>query len=185
MDRSSGGHVHEQPLSAGRQSRHRGDWLLPDRRCRRFDRRVRVPVSFAPLDPDFEPRVRASFGRQGLMTSLGARLVRVAAGEVDIEAPFDERWTQQHGYVHAGIVTALVDSACGYSALSLARPEAEVLTVEYKVNFLAPAQGERFLARGRVVRAGARVTVCSGEVYAVTGTAETQVAVMLATIITV
>ena len=141
--------------------------------------------SLQPLDPDFEARVRASFGQQRLMVTLGARLVRVGAGEVDIEAPFSEDFTQQHGYVHAGAITALVDSACGYSALSLARPGAEVLTIEYKVNFLAPAEGERFLARGRVVRSGRTVTVCSGEVVALTGSAEKQVAVMLATIMTV
>lgn len=119
------------------------------------------------------------------MTTLGARLVRVAPGEVDIEAPFSEAVTQQHGYIHAGVITALVDSACGYSALSLAPPGVEVLTIEYKVNFLAPAQGERFIARGRVVRAGRTVTVCSGEVVAMAGSTEKPVAVMLATIIRV
>lgn len=138
-----------------------------------------------PRDPAFEERVRASFERQGLMATIGARLTRVLAGEVEIEAPFGEGLTQQHGYVHAGVVTALVDSACGYSALSLAPPGLEMLTVEYKVNFLAPAQGERFLARGRVVRAGRTITVCSGEVVAITGSDEKQVAMMLATMIAV
>jgi uncharacterized protein (TIGR00369 family) len=142
-----------------------------------------VTRSLEPPDPDFETRVRVSFGRQRLMTTLGAPLLRVSPGEVDIEAPFAEGLTQQHGFLHAGVVTALVDSACGYSALSLAPPGAEVLTVEYKVNFLAPAQGERFVARGRVVRSGRTVTVCSGEVLALTGSTEKQVAVMLATII--
>jgi uncharacterized protein (TIGR00369 family) len=103
----------------------------------------------------------------------------------DIEAPFAEGLTQQHGFLHAGVVTALVDTACGYSALSLALSGAEVLTVEYKVNFLSPAQGDRFVARGRVVRSGKTVTVCSGEVLALAGSTEKQVAVMLATIITV
>ena len=110
-----------------------------------------------PRDPAFAVRVRASFERQRLMATIGARLVRVSPGEVDIEAPFGEGLTQQHGYLHAGIVTALVDSACGYSALSLAPPDSEVLSVEYKVNFLAPAQGERFVARGRVVRSGQKI----------------------------
>ena len=141
-------------------------------------------TSLEPRDPDFEARIRASFDRQGLMAMLGARLARIAIGEVDIEAPFSETLTQQHGYLHAGAVTAIVDSACGYSALSLAPPGTEVLTIEYKVNFLAPAQGERFLARGRVVRAGKTVTVCSGEVAAITGSVEKPVAIMLATIIT-
>lgn len=141
--------------------------------------------SIEPRDPDFEARVRASFGRQRLMATIGARLLRVSPGEVEIEAPFGDGLTQQHGFLHAGVVTALVDSACGYSALSLAPPHSEVLTVEYKVNFLAPAQGERFVARGRVVRSGQKMTVCSGEVVALTGSQEKQVAVMLATMIAV
>jgi uncharacterized protein (TIGR00369 family) len=144
-----------------------------------------MPTPRAPRDPDFEVRVRASFARQGLMTTIGARLTRVSAGEVEIEAPIGEGLTQQHGYVHAGIVTALVDSACGYSAISLGPPGTEALTVEYKVNFLAPAVGERLIARGRVVRAGRTITVCSGEVVAIAGASEKQVAVMLATMITV
>jgi uncharacterized protein (TIGR00369 family) len=119
------------------------------------------------------------------MATIGARLVSVSPGHVEIEAPFEEGFTQQHGFLHAGVVTALVDSACGYSALSLTPPNAEVLTVECKVNFLAPAQGERFVARGHVQRAGQRITVCSGEVVSVSGSEEKQVAVMLATMITV
>lgn len=144
-----------------------------------------MPKAIGPRDPNFEARVRASFERQGLMASIGARLTNVLPGAVEIEAPFRGDLTQQHGFLHAGVLTALVDSACGYSALSLTPPETEVLTVEYKVNFLAPAQGERFVARGRVERAGRRITVCSGEVVAVDGTEETPVAVMLATIIPV
>lgn len=144
-----------------------------------------MPSTVEPREQDVDARVRASFGRQRLMSTIGARLVRVAAGEVEIEAPFAEGLTQQHGFLHAGIVTALVDSACGYSALSVAPPGAEVLTVEYKVNFLAPAQGERIVARGRVVRSGRTITVCSGEVVAITGSEEKQVAAMLATIIAV
>lgn len=107
-----------------------------------------MPSSVKPRDPAFEARIRASLERQRLMATIGARLVRVSPGEVEIEAPFGEDVTQQHGHLHAGIVTALVDSACGYSALSLAPPDSEVLSVEYKVNFLAPAQGERFVAPG-------------------------------------
>jgi len=144
-----------------------------------------MPSSVEPRDPDFEARVRASFGRQRLMDTIGARLVSVSPGAVEIEAPFEQGLTQQHGFLHAGVLTALVDTACGYSALSLAPPESEVLTVEYKVNFLAPAEGERFVARGRVVRSGKTITVCSGEVVALTGSEEKQVAVMLATIISV
>lgn len=138
--------------------------------------------TFTPRDPDFDARVRASFARQRLMLTIGARLGRVAPGEVDIDMPFGAELTQQDGYLHAGVVTALVDSACGYSALSLAAPGLEVLTVEYKVNFLTPALGERFVARGRVVRSGTTISVCSGEVVAVTGSTVKDIAVMLATI---
>jgi uncharacterized protein (TIGR00369 family) len=119
------------------------------------------------------------------MATIGARLTRVAPGEVEIEAPFGPDLTQQHGYLHAGVVTALVDSACGYAALTMLPAAVEVLSVEYKVNFLAPAQGERFVARGRVERSGQRISVCSGEVVAITGSEEKKVAVMLATMIAV
>ena len=144
-----------------------------------------MTTPFEPADSEFEARVRASFERQRLMSTIGARLTRVSPGEVDIEAPFRSELTQQHGFLHAGVITALVDSACGYSALSLTPESAEVLTVEYKVNFLAPAEGERFVARGRVQRAGQRLMVCSGEVAAIRGPDEKPVAVMLATMIVV
>ncbi len=138
-----------------------------------------------PQDPAFERRVRESFARQRAMATLGARLARVAPGEVEIELPFRAELTQQHGFLHAGVVTAVVDSACGYAALTLMPAGAAVLTAEYKVNLLAPADGERFLARGRVLRAGRTLTVCSGEVFAARGGEERQVAVMLATMATV
>jgi uncharacterized protein (TIGR00369 family) len=128
-----------------------------------------------------EERVRASFARQGLLVTLGARVTRVAPGEVDVELAFDERLTQQHGYLHAGALTAALDSACGYAALTLMPEEAAVLTVEFKVNLLAPAAGERFLARGRVVRAGRTLTVCRGDAVAFAEGEESHVATMIAT----
>lgn len=128
-----------------------------------------------------DERVRASFARQSLMATLGARLARVAPGEVDIELAFDDRLTQQDGYLHAGALTAALDSACGYAALTLMPEEAAVLTVEFKVNLLAPAAGERFLARGRVVRAGRTLTVCRGDAVALVGDEELHVATMTAT----
>jgi uncharacterized protein (TIGR00369 family) len=134
-----------------------------------------------PQDPDYEARVRESFARQSFMATLGATLLRVAPGEIDIGLPFREDLTQQHGYLHAGVVTAIVDSACGYAAFSLMPAGSGVVSVEYKVNLLAPALGERMLARGRVVRAGRTLTVCSGEVVALTGREEKPVAAMLAT----
>ena len=111
-------------------------------------------------------RVRASFDKQAFMATLGARLARVAAGEVDIELPFRADLVQQHGYLHAGVTTAIADSACGYAALTLMSEDAAVLSVEYKVNLLAPANGRRFLAQGRVVKCGRTVTVVRGEVLA-------------------
>ena len=105
-------------------------------------------MSAAPRDPDFERRVRASFARQRLMAMMGASLVRVEPGAVEIALPFHEDFTQQHGFLHAGAATSVVDSACGYAALSLMEPGAAVLSVEFKVNLLAPARTTRPTARG-------------------------------------
>ena len=138
-----------------------------------------------PRDPAFEGRVRDSFARQKLMATIGAELVRVAPGEVDIELPFRDDLTQQHGFLHAGVVAAIADSACGYAALTLMPAAAAVLSVEYKVNLLAPARGERMRASGRVVRPGRTVTVCTGDVLALDRGAETAVATMLATMMTI
>ncbi|HLA89584.1 MAG TPA: PaaI family thioesterase [Gemmatimonadaceae bacterium] len=115
---------------------------------------------------DAERRIRASFGKQTFMRLLGAQIAHVAPGEVDIALPFRPDLVQQHGFLHAGVTAAIADSACGYAALSLMPADAAVLSVEYKVNMLAPAKGERFLARGRVIRSGRTVTVCRGEVLA-------------------
>jgi uncharacterized protein (TIGR00369 family) len=120
--------------------------------------------------------VRESFARQQFMTTIRAELVRVAAGEVDIQLPHDPSLTQQHGFVHAGVVIAAVDSACGYAALTLMAAEVEVLTVELKVNLLEPATGQRLLARGRVLRSGRTLTVCRGEAVTINDEAEVIVA---------
>jgi uncharacterized protein (TIGR00369 family) len=124
-------------------------------------------LRFQPKDPDFERRVRASFARQAAMRTLGVTLEHVAPGEVDLALPFRADLTQQHGFLHAGIITAVVDSACGYAALSLMEPGTAVLSVEYKVQLLAPARGEWFRGLGRVVRAGRTLTVVMGELRAV------------------
>lgn len=134
---------------------------------------------------DFEKRVRESFARQKLMETIGARLVRVLPGEVEIELPFREDLTQQHGYLHAGVLTSIVDSACGYAALSLMAEDADVLSVEYKINMLSPARGEQMLARARVLRNGRNLTVCAGDVFAVNDGKEKLVATMLATMMAV
>ena len=142
-----------------------------------------------PRDPDFERRVRDSFAKQLVMATLGASLSRVAPGEVDVELPFRADLTQQHGFLHAGIVATVVDSACGYAALSLMEPVTGVLSVEFKVNLLAPAKGARFVASGRVVRAGRTVTVVSGELRAFDSadapSEGTVVAIMTGTMMTV
>lgn len=140
---------------------------------------------FQPQDTEYEQRVRASFSRQRIMGTIGATITRVAPGEVDITLPFREELTQQHGFVHAGVVTTIVDSAAGYAALSLMPEGVGVLTIEYKVNLLAPASGEYLVARGRVTRPGRTVTVCAGDVYAYKDGREKLVATMLATMMTV
>jgi uncharacterized protein (TIGR00369 family) len=121
-------------------------------------------VILEPRDPQFESRVRASFARQRFMATLGASLERVAPGEVTIVFAHRDELTQQHGFLHAGVMTSIADSACGYAALSLMEAGAGVLSVEFKVNMLAPAVGDRFTATGRVVRSGRTLTVCAGEV---------------------
>ncbi|MEO7002584.1 MAG: PaaI family thioesterase [Ktedonobacterales bacterium] len=121
---------------------------------------------FTPQNADFEAVVRESFGRQQVMRTIGASMARVIPGEVMITLPFRSDLTQQHGFVHAGIVTTIVDSAAGYSALSLMPSDVGVLSVEYKVNFVAPAAGALFVAVGRVLKPGRTLMVCSGEVYA-------------------
>lgn len=138
-----------------------------------------------PRDPRFEARVRASFERQRFMATLGAELVRVTPGEVTIGFGFREDLTQQHGFIHAGAVTAVIDSACGYAALSLMEPGTGVLAVEFKVNLMAPAAGARFEAVGRVVRSGRTITVCAGELRAISGDRSTVVAMLQGTMMTV
>jgi uncharacterized protein (TIGR00369 family) len=134
-------------------------------------------------DPDFEERVRASFARQGLMSTFAAEVDRVEPGLVEIVVPFADRLTQQDGFLHAGVVIAAMDSACGYAALTLMEPDFRVLTVELKVNLLAVASGERLLARGQVLRPGRTLTVCRGDGYVGTGEEGRHVATILTTMI--
>ena len=119
-------------------------------------------------DAAFE-RVRASFARQGLLRTLRAELAIVERGRVDIRMPFSAEASQQHGFLHAAATSAIADSACGYAALSTMPPGSEVLTVEFKVNLLAPAAGDWFVASGRVVRSGRTITVASADVFAHAG----------------
>ena len=111
-------------------------------------------------------RVRASFDRQGMMTTLGVEVTAVEPGRVEMSLRHDERFTQQHGFLHAGAVASVLDTACGYAAYSVMPPEASVLTATYTINLLAPAAGERFAITGEVVRAGRTLVVCRGEAFA-------------------
>lgn len=111
-------------------------------------------------------RIEASFAAQGLMATLGASLAMVADGDVHIAMPFDGRLSQQHGYLHAGAISSIADSACGYAALTKAPLDHDVVTAEFKINLLRPALGSHFLAVGRVLNAGRLLTVCNGEVRA-------------------
>ncbi len=132
-------------------------------------------------------RIQTSFTAQGLMTTLGAQIALVQDGEVHISLPFSKHLSQQHGYVHAGAITSVVDSACGYAALTKAPEGDNVVTAEFKVNFMRPAIGQRFLAVGKVQSAGKMLTVCTGEVRAYAGAGDDYkvIALMQATIVNV
>ena len=139
--------------------------------------------NLSPVDPDFEQRIRTSFARQGLINTLNGKIALISPGELHIEAPFDERFTQQDGFLHAGIVTTLMDSACGYAAYTLMPADSRVLSVEFKVNFLNPARGERFRAEGRVAKSGRTISVCEGKLFALQNGQGKLVAMMQATMI--
>jgi uncharacterized protein (TIGR00369 family) len=146
-----------------------GAWLRLPRAVLQDDV-VTTPRPPAPgplaLDPGTEHRIRESMGRQTLLTTLGVSIAELGAGRVVLDLPYRADLCQQNGYVHAGAITALADSACGYAALSLMAGDRDVLTVEFKVNLLSPARGDRFRAAGEVIRAGRTLTVCSAEVTA-------------------
>ena len=134
-----------------------------------------------PLDPVQKQKVSDSFARQGLMQTLGGRLVRVERGRVDVELPYSEAITQQHGYFHAGAITAIADNAGGYAALTLMRPDEEVVAVEFKINLLRPAIGPRLVAHATVLRAGRTIVISHIAVSALLDTGPVDVAVMLQT----
>ena len=123
-------------------------------------------MAFTPSDPGFEARTRASFARQGAMALIGAQIDRVEPGRVEIALPFRPDLSQQHGFFHAGMISAIADSAGGYAGFTLFALEAGVLTVEFKLNLIAPADGERAIAVGEVIRSGRSLTVCRLEAYA-------------------
>lgn len=132
-----------------------------------------------------EARVRSNFERQKFMKLLGAELIAVRPGQVEIRLPFRDDLTQQHDYTHAGVIASILDSACGYAALSMAPEARDVLSVEFKLNLLAPAVGDEFIARAQVRRSGKTITVSAGDAFARKGSEEKLIATMLATIISV
>lgn len=122
--------------------------------------------------PDYDERVRASFARQSAMRTIGAELTLVTPGIIEIEMPFSDQLTQQHGFLHAGVISTALDSACGYAAFSLIPESSSVLTIEFKVNLLAPGKGERFLFRGSVTKPGRTIVVADGQAYAISADGE-------------
>ncbi len=140
---------------------------------------------FDAKDPDFAGRVRRSFAQQTMMGTIGAVLDRVEPGLVDVVLPAAPHILQQHGFIHGGAVSTLADTACGFAALSLVRPGVGVLTVEFKMNMMAPATGTRLVARGRVVKAGRTLIVTQADVFADADGSERAVALMTATIMAI
>lgn len=140
---------------------------------------------FEPRDPDFQSRVEASFARQTVMETFGIALADVSPGHVTLTMPFAPALTQQHGFLHAGVVSTALDSACGYAAYSLMPLEASVLTVEFKINLIAPAAGERFVFRADVIKPGRTLLLSEGRAFAVKGGEEKLIATMTATLMAV
>lgn len=140
---------------------------------------------FTPQDPDYINKVEGSFLRQNAMATIGARVQRIEPGLVELAFDYDAALTQQHGFIHAGIVSTVMDSACGYAGFSLMPENTAVLTIEFKVNLLAPAQGERFVAVGKVKKPGRTITVADGELFAIKDGQRKLVATMTGTLMTI
>ncbi len=140
--------------------------------------------TFSPRDPDYAIRVRNSFRRQQVMAWIGAELTHLAPGQCEITLPRKPELTQQHGYIHGGIIGTIGDTAAGYAAYTLMPNDASVLTVEYKMNIMAPGDGELIIARGEVIRAGRTLVVARADVFAVKAGKETHCASLLQTLMT-
>lgn len=141
---------------------------------------------FQPADGFFADRIRESFSKMTVMDSLGGTLGKVRPGEVEIYVPYRKEFTQQHGFLHAGIISTFLDTACGYAAFSLMPPDAAVLSIEFKVNLLHPGKGDRFVFVGSVVKSGKNISNVRGEAYAfIGGGREKLIATMDATMMTV
>jgi uncharacterized protein (TIGR00369 family) len=137
---------------------------------------------FEAKNPDYLQVATATFERQQAMRTLGIAIVRIEAGEVDLSMPYAADWSQQNGFVHAGIITAALDTACGIAAFTLMPSGSDVLTVEFKTNLLAPAKGERFAFRARVIKPGRTLTICEARAFALAGGVETLIATMTGTL---
>ena len=137
---------------------------------------------FEPRNPDYRKIASATFDRQQAMRTLGIAIARLEPGEVDLAMPYSSDWTQQNGFVHAGIITAGLDTACGIAAFTLMPAGSDILTVEFKTNLLAPARGERFAFRAQVIKSGRTLTVCEGRAFAEADGVETLVATMTGTL---
>ncbi len=139
-----------------------------------------------PQDPNFDARVRASFACQKVMATLGIKISQLSPGTIELTMPYAASYTQQHGFIHAGIITTALDSACGYAAFSLMSASVGVLTVEFKTSLLAPAQGERFVFQAQVVKPGKTLTFCEAKALAERANAEPRlVATMSATLMAI
>lgn len=138
-----------------------------------------------PLNPSFAADVARSFAQQPIMNLIGARLSLVEPGVVEITLPYRAHLTQQHGYLHAGVITTIADSACGYAAFTLMPPGSNVLSVEFKVNLLRPARGQEFVARAEVIKAGRTLTVVRADVSGINNKERELVATMQGTMICV
>lgn len=139
-------------------------------------------ASFNPKDANFETRVRTSFARQTAMATLGIEFSGVKAGEVELRMPYSAAYAQQHGFIHAGIITTALDLACGYAAFSLMPADAAVLTVEFKTNLIAPAQGDYFLFRAFVVKPGRTISICDAQAFTADKGKEKLIATMTGTL---
>ena len=137
---------------------------------------------FTPKNPAWHAAATSTFDLQPAMRSLRISIVRLEPGEVDLAMPYSEAFTQQHGFVHAGIITAGLDNACGIAAFTLMPADSGILTVEFKTNLLAPAKGERFLFRARVLKPGRTLTVCEAQAFATQTSVESLVATMTGTL---
>ncbi len=144
-----------------------------------------MTTEFKPRDKRYKQKVIESFNRQGMMKTIDASIVDIRPGEVELEFSYNSRLTQQHGFIHAGVVSTMLDTACGYAAFSLMPADAAVLTVEFKINLLSPAKGERFRAVGKVKKPGKNITVTEGELFSHGDGGGRLVAIMTGTIMSV